>query len=45
LLESTIYHRKLKRKVRYKTLIRLELYKLIKHLLGEKRYKGLRIWW
>jgi len=45
LLESTIYHRKLKRKVKYKTLIRLELYKLIKHLLGEKRYKGLKIWW
>lgn len=45
LLESTIYHRKLKRKVKYKTLIKLELYKLIKHLLEEKRYKGLRMWW
>ncbi len=45
LLESTIYHRKLKRKVKYKTLIKLELYKLIKHLLGEKRYKALRLWW
>ncbi len=45
LLESTIYHRKLKRKVKYKTLIKLELYKLIKHLLGEKRYRGLKIWW
>lgn len=45
LLESTIYHRKLRRKVKYKTLIRLELYKLIKHLLGEKKYKGLKVWW
>ena len=45
LLESTVYHRKLKRKVKYKTLIKLELYKLIKHLLGEKKYKGLRVWW
>ncbi len=45
LLESTIYHRRLKRKVKYKTLIRLELYKLIKHLLGEKRYRALRVWW
>nr|WP_245605502.1 type I-B CRISPR-associated endonuclease Cas1b [Thermodesulfobacterium hydrogeniphilum] len=45
LLESTIYHRKLKRKVKYKTLIKLELYKLIKHLLGEKRYKALKVWW
>ena len=45
LLESTIYHRRLKRKVKYKTLIKLELYKLIKHLLGEKKYKALRVWW
>lgn len=26
-------------------LIRLELYKLIKHLLGEKKYEGFKIWW
>lgn len=45
MLESTILHRKLKRKVKYKTLIKLELYKLIKHLLGEKKFKGLRAWW
>lgn len=45
LLETTILHRKLKKKVKYKTLIRLELYKLIKHLLGEKLYQPLKVWW
>lgn len=44
-LESTILHRNLKRKVKYKTLIRLELYKLIKHLYGEKKYSPLKVWW
>jgi len=38
LLEKTISYRKLKRKVSHRTLIRLELYKLIKHLLGEEVY-------
>ncbi|MEM1724600.1 MAG: CRISPR-associated endonuclease Cas1 [Candidatus Aenigmatarchaeota archaeon] len=45
MLENTILHCKLRRKVKYKTLIRLELYKLIKHLLGEKKFKALRVWW
>ncbi len=44
-LESTILHRKLRKKVKYKTLIRLELYKLVKHLLGEKEYQPLKVWW
>lgn len=44
-LEETILHRKLRRKVRYKTLITLELYKIIKHLLGEKKYSPLKVWW
>jgi CRISPR-associated protein Cas1 len=38
-LETTFYHKKLKRKISYKTLIRLELYKLTKHLLEEEIYK------
>ena len=38
-LEETVLHRKLKKRVKYKTLISLELYRLIKHLLNEKRYK------
>jgi len=45
LLEEKVLHRKLKRKVRYKSLIKLELYKLIKHFLGEKNYSALKVWW
>lgn len=39
LLESTYYHKSLKRKVSMRTFIRIELYKLIKHLLEEEIYK------
>ncbi len=45
LLEETILHRNLRRKIKYRNLIRLELFKLIKHLLGEKKYNGLKVWW
>lgn len=44
-LESTISHKELGRDVSYRYLIRLECYKLIKHLIGEKDYSGFRIWW
>lgn len=44
-LRTTITHRRLKRKISYQRLIRLECYKLIKHLLGEKEYRAFRIWW
>lgn len=44
-LQKTIRHRDLDRQVSYQRLIRLECYKLIKHLLGEKRYSGFQIWW
>lgn len=44
-LKITVQHRELKRKVSYRKLIRLELYKLIKHLIGEKEYKEFKIWW
>ena len=44
-LKTTIQHRNLKRKVSYRQLIRLECYKLIKHLTGERQYKGFRAWW
>ena len=44
-LETTIKHRTLGREVSYRYLIRLELYKLVKHLTGEKEYEGFRIWW
>lgn len=39
-LQTTIKHRTLDREVSYEYLIRLELYKLIKHLLGENTYEG-----
>ena len=38
-LMSTFYHRRLKRHVSYQTLIRMELYKLQKHLIGEQAYQ------
>ncbi len=44
-LERTIRHKGLKRDVSYRHLIRLECYKLIKHLMGDKRYEGFTIWW
>ena len=44
-LKTTIMHRGLKRKVSYQRLIRLECYKLVKHLIGEKRYEGFKAWW
>ncbi len=44
-LKTTIKHRTLNRSVSYRHLIRLECYKLIKHILGEKEYKPFKIWW
>lgn len=38
-LQTTFYHRRLKRNVSYQTLIRMELYKLEKHLIGEEEYE------
>jgi len=44
-MNTTINHKKLRRKVSYQTIIRLELYKLIKHLIEEEPYKSFKIWW
>ena len=44
-LKTTIEHKEIKRTVSYQHLIRLECYKLIKHLLGEKDYSGFRMTW
>ncbi len=44
-LKQTVAHRKLKRKVSYQRFIRLECYKLIKHLVGMETYQALRPWW
>ena len=44
-LKQTISHRRLKRHVSYQRLIRLECYKLIKHLVDMEPYQALRPWW
>jgi len=44
-LQTTIKHRDLDKSVSYQYLIRLECYKIIKHLLGEKEYEPFKIWW
>ena len=44
-LARTIEHRRLKRKVSYERLMRLECYKLIKHLTNDEQYVGFRAWW
>lgn len=44
-LKRTIMHKKIKRNVSYEHLIKLEIYKLIKHLMEEQEYQGFKIWW
>ncbi len=44
-LQTTIKHKDLNKQVSYQYLIRLECYKLVKHLLGEKEYEPFKIWW
>ncbi|CCK79130.1 MULTISPECIES: type I-B CRISPR-associated endonuclease Cas1b [Desulfobacula] len=44
-LKKTIKHKKLNRNVSYKRLIRLECYKIVKHILGEEKYTGFKMWW
>ena len=44
-LAQTIHHKELGRDVSYRYLIRLECYKLIKDIIGEKEYEGFKIWW
>ncbi|NLT94108.1 MAG: type I-B CRISPR-associated endonuclease Cas1 [Clostridia bacterium] len=44
-LQTTINHRSIGRKVSYRRLIRLELYKITKHLLGEELYEPFVAQW
>ncbi len=44
-LSETIKHRKLNKNVSYKHLVKLECYKLAKHLLGLEVYKPFKMWW
>lgn len=44
-LQTKIKHKKLDREVSYEYLMRLEVYKLIKHLLEDEKYEGFKMWW
>lgn len=44
-LQTTIKHKDLNKTVSYQYLMRLECYKLVKHLLGDKEYVPFEIWW
>lgn len=44
-LNKTIKHKDLNRSVSYRYMMRLECYKLIKHITGEKDYEGFKMWW
>ena len=44
-LGETINHRTLNRSVSYKHLIKLECYKLQKHMLEIEEYKPFKMWW
>lgn len=44
-MQTTIKHKDLNKVVSYQYLMRLECYKLIKHLLEEKEYQPFKIWW
>ena len=44
-LKTTIKHRHLGKHVSYRRLIRLELYKLEKHIIGEEDYTAFVAYW
>jgi len=44
-ITTTVKHRKLKRKVSYRGLVRIECYKLIKHFLEDEVYCPFKAWW
>lgn len=44
-LTETFKHRKLNRNVSYKYLIKLECYKLLKHIMGIEEYKPFKMYW
>lgn len=44
-LSTTIYHKKLKRKVSFERLIVLECFKLLKYINEDVEYKPFKMWW
>jgi CRISP-associated protein Cas1 len=41
-IDTTVNNARLKRNISYQRMMRIECFKLVKHLLGESSYKGLR---
>jgi len=41
-LDTTIHNKRLKRNITYQRIIRIECFKLVKHILGEQKYVGFR---
>jgi len=44
-MNTTIKHPELGRNVTYRYIIRLEAYKIMKHVLGDKNYVSFKAWW
>lgn len=44
-MNTTIEHPTLKRRISYRRLIRLECYKLVKHIIEDRSYNCFRLWW
>lgn len=44
-LDRTIKHRKLNKSVSYKHLVKLEVYKLVKHIMKIEPYQPFKAWW
>lgn len=44
-LNETIKHRSLGKSVSYRHLVKLECYKLVKHILSMEEYKPFKAWW
>jgi len=44
-IKETILHRSLGKSVSYQHLVKLECYKLSKHILGMEEYKPFKAWW
>ncbi len=44
-LKTVIKHPSLKKQVSYRRLVRLDAYRLIKHLLGDEEYEPTKMWW
>jgi CRISPR-associated protein Cas1 len=46
-LRQTIKHRRLGRKISYERLVRLDAYKLVRHLCdpAQDAFQGLKMWW